>query len=454
MNKTLLLIAIGLLTNVGWLNAQGSGRQVADRIAAIVGDEIILQSELMKNLSNVPGGDTLSLAGKKCRTLAKMIEEKLLLTKARADSVNVKGSRVEAELNRRIQYFVRQIGSREKLEEYYDRSIPEIRQNFREDVQQLLRTQRMRQQLLQSVSVTPQDVKNFYQSLPADSIPYFNTQVKMAQIVRKPKSTEQEKAKARKRLRQLRERIVKEGENFDNLAILYSDDKQSATGGGELEMQKKSNFHQSFAAAATQLNPGEVSQVVKTPDGFHIIKLLERKGDKIHVKHILKKPKINAEARKQTKAFLDSVRGLIRKDTFSFEQAALEFSEDETTRNNGGLISNPQTGATQLEVEQLNSAMYFNVDTMAEGSISKPVRMNTNSEGRKVAYRIVKVKEKIQPHRANLEQDYPRLKQMAQQKTKQDKMQEWFKQYASKTYLNIKSEASNCKALKRYLPSQ
>ena len=454
MNKYFLGFLGLLMAQASGLMAQQDGRQVADRIAAIVGDEIVLQSKLMKNMANAPGSDTVSLETKKCRTLAKTIEQRLLLTKAKEDSVNVKDSRVEAELNRRIQYFVQQIGSRQKLEKYYDRSIPEIRENFRRQVKELLRTQRMRQKLLKSVSVSPQDVKSFYQSLPPDSIPYFNTQVTMAQIVRKPKPTEQEKAKARKRLQKLRKRIVKEGENFDNLAILYSDDQQSATDGGELDMQKKSNFSKAFASAATQLAPGQVSPVVKTPRGYHIIKLLERKGDKIHVKHILKKPQIDAEARKQAKAFLDSVRQLVRKDTFSFRQAALEFSEDKTTRNNGGLITDPQTGATQLPVKQLNSAMFFNVDTMQEGSISKPLRMNTSGTEAKEAYRIIKLEEKIPPHRANLEQDYPRLKRLAVQEAKQEKMEVWYKQYARKTYLKIKSNATDCAAMKPYLPSQ
>jgi peptidyl-prolyl cis-trans isomerase SurA len=454
MNKLLSILLFILTPYIGGLNAQEDRPQVADRIAAIVGDEIVLQSEVMKNISNLPGGDTLSVKKKKCRTLAKTLEKKLLLTKAKADSVEVKESRVNAELNRRIQYFVSQIGSREKLEEYYNRTIPEIRENFRQPVKELLRSQRMRQKLLKSVSVSPKEVKAYYQSLPSDSIPYFNTQVKMAHIVRKPKPTEKEKEKARQRLRDLRERIVKKGESFDNLAILYSDDEQSATDGGELDMQKKSNFNKQFASAATKLDIGDVSRVIQTPDGFHIIKLLDRKGDQIHVKHILKKPQITAKSRQHSREFLDSVRNLIRNDTFSFEQAAIKFSEDDKTRNNGGLLTNPKTGAHKLPAKQLNSEMFFNVDTMKEGDISKPLRMKTNPNSPKEAYRIIKLKEKIAPHRANLEQDYPRLKRMAVNKAKQDKMEQWYKKYARQTYLELKSDATDCKAIKPYLPSQ
>jgi peptidyl-prolyl cis-trans isomerase SurA len=454
MNKRLPVLLLTLLPSISCLYAQENGRQVADRIAAIVGDEIVLQSEVMKNLSNLPGGDTLSLEKKKCMTLAKTLEKKLLLTKAKADSVTVKESRVNAELNRRIQYFVRQIGSREKLEKYYDRSIPEIRANFKQPVKELLRSQRMRQKLLKSVSVSPEDVKAYYQSLPPDSIPYFNTQVKLGHIVRKPKPTEKQKRKARQRLRKLRKRIVEEGESFDNLAILYSDDQQSATDGGELEMQKKSNFNKQFAAAASQLNKGEVSRVVKSPDGYHLIKLLDRKGDQIHVKHILKQPQITAKAIQQSKGFLDSVRQLILNDTFSFEQAAITFSEDDKTRSNGGLITNPRTRAHKLSAKQLNSEMFFNVDTMEVGDISKPLRMKTKPGSSKKAFRIIKLKAKIPPHRANLKQDYTRLNRMALNKQKKDKMTKWYKNYARKTYLELKTDATGCKAIKPYLPSQ
>lgn len=454
MNRRLLVLLLTLLPSMGWLYAQEDGRQVADRIAAIVGDEIVLQSEVMKNLSNLPGGDTLSLKKKKCLTLAKTLEKKLLLTKAKADSVTVKESRVEAELNRRIQYFVRQIGSREKLEKYYDRTIPEIRENFRQPVKELLRSQRMRQKLLKSVSVSPKDVKAYYRSLPPDSIPYFNTQVKLAHIVRKPKPTEKEKERARQRLRELRKRIVQKGESFDNLAILYSDDQQSATDGGELDMRKKSKFNKQFAAAATNLDEGEVSKVIKTPDGYHLIKLLDKEGNKIHVKHILKKPQITAKAIQKSREFLDSVRQLILHDTFSFRQAAIKFSEDDQTRKNGGLITNPKTGAHKLSAKQLNSKMFFNVDTMEQGDISKPLPMKTSAGSSKQAYRIIKLKEKIPPHRANLKQDYTRLKRMALAKQKRQKMNQWYKKYARQTYLELKTDATGCKAIKPYLPSQ
>ena len=451
MIKNGLVTGLLLIIGISGSLAQGE-RQVADRISAVVGDEIVLQSEVMKNLAKTPGADTLPTETKQCLTLAKTIEKKLLLTKAKEDSINVKESRVEAELNRRIQYFVRQIGSRDKLEDYYEQSIPEIRENFREPVRELLRTQRAKQKLLKDVSVSPREVKTYFNGLPADSVPYFNTQVKLAQIVREPKPTDRQRARAKERLQELRTRIVEEGESFDNLAILYSDDEASATDGGDLGMQKQSDLNQRIASTAIQLEPGEVSEVVKSDQGFHLVKLIERKGDKIHVQHILKEPSITSRAKQQTRDFLDSIRKLVLRDSLSFARAAIEFSEDDQTRSNGGLITNKQTGATRIPVKALNSKMFFNADTMEAGSISGPLPMSDGRETR--AYRIIQVKEKIPPHRANLLQDYPRLKRMAVQAYKQEKMEEWYTDYAKQTYLKIKADATGCRPIKPYLQRQ
>lgn len=451
MIKRSWLAVLVIVTIAGQAFGQNE-RQVADRIAAIVGDEIVLQSEVMKSLAQTPGADTLSTSVKRCKTLAKTIEKKLLLTKAKTDSINVKDSRVEAELNRRIQYFVRQIGSRDKLEDYYEKSIPEIREQFRDPVRELLRSQRMKRQLLADVSLSPQEVKSYFQGLPQDSIPYFNTQVKLAQIVKEPKPTQRQRKKAKSRLRELRKRIVDENESFDNLAILYSDDESSATDGGDLGMQKQTNLNNKLASVAIQLTKGEVSNVIETKQGFHLVKLLERKGNKVHIKHILKEPSITSTAKRQTRNFLDSLRQMVLRDSLSFERAAIQYSDDEQTRNNGGLITNQQTGATKIPVKQLNSEMFFNADTMAEGSISEPLPM---SDGRKTrAYRIIQVKEKSPPHRANLQQDYPRLKRMAVEAAKQDKLKSWYRDYAKQTYLKIQTDATSCQAMQPYLMRQ
>ncbi len=426
-------------------------KQVADKIVAVVGNEIILQSDLAKKMQNFTT-DTIPESTMRCRILSKSIEKKLLLSKARQDSVMVKSQRIENELNRRIQFFINKVGSKSKLEEYYDKSIPEIKEQMRQPTRELLLTEKMKNQILSDVEVTPKEVRQYFENLPKDSIPYFNTQVKLGHIVRKPKPTKKAKRESKQKLKQLRERIVEQGESFDNLAILYSDDESTATDGGDMGMRDKKTFNDKLAARAINLPSDTVSGIIKTEKGYHIVKLLDRKGDKLHLKHILQKPKITPQARSNAGKFLDSVRDLVRNDTLTFEEAAYEFSEDDKTKRNGGLILNKKTGSNKLPVEQLKSNMYFNIDTMKVGNISKPVPMDY--KGNQDAYRILYLKERTEPHKGNLQQDYPRIRRMAEQQAKQKALDEWYQEYADQTYIRVKTSNMSCKALTPYLTNQ
>ena len=446
MTKINWILIIMLLTTT-LAHAQNQ-KQVADKIVAVVGNEIVLHSDIAQKLQN-SRNDTVPLKKQKCRVLNQSIQRKLLLTKAREDSVEVKSRRVEAELNRRIQYFIERIGSQSKLEDFYDKSIGQIKEQMREPTKEMLLTEKMKNQIVADVEITPQEVKQYFNNLPADSIPYFNTQVELGHIVRTPKPTKKAREKARQRLKTLRKRIVNEGESFDNLAILYSDDESSATDGGDLGMQNKSSLNSKLAAKALNLPKDTISGIFKTEEGFHIIKLLERKGDKIHVKHILKKPEITPKARNNAGDFLDSIKNLIQQDSLTFEKAAYDFSEDDQTNKNGGLIMNKKTGSNKIPVEQLNSEMFFNIDTMQVGTISKPVPMNF--KGMQDAYRIVYLKNRTPPHEANLEQDYPRIRRQAEQKAKQKKLDAWKREYSDNTYIKIKMDTKGCKSLEPFM---
>lgn len=446
MTKINWIFIIMLLT--GTLAHAQNQKQVADKIVAVVGNEIVLHSDIAQKLQN-SRSDTVPLKKQKCRVLNQSIQRKLLLTKAREDSVEVKSRRVEAELNRRIQYFIERIGSQSKLEDFYNKSIGQIKEQMREPTKEMLLTEKMKNQIVADVEITPQEVKQYFNNLPADSIPYFNTQVQLGHIVRTPKPTKKAREKARQRLKTLRKRIVNEGESFDNLAILYSDDESSATDGGDLGMQNKSSLNSKLAAKALNLPKDTISGIFKTEEGFHIIKLLERKGDKIHVKHILKKPEITPKARNNAGDFLDSIKNLIQQDSLTFEKAAYDFSEDEQTNKNGGLIMNKKTGSNKIPVEQLNSEMFFNIDTMQVGTISKPVPMNF--KGMQDAYRIVYLKNRTPPHEANLEQDYPRIRRQAEQKAKQKKLDAWKREYSDNTYIKIKMDTKGCKSLEPFM---
>ncbi len=437
---------------VSWVFALGQNQKpVADKIIAIVGNEIILKSDIEKKLANFPK-DSIDEEQKACKLLANSIQKKLLLTKAKADSVPLKSQRVENELDRRIAFFKQKVGSKRKLEKYYNKNISEIKEEMRQPIRELLLTEKTKKQIVSDVKVSPKEVKQYFRNLPPDSIPYFNTKVQLGHIVRKPKPTQKAKNKARKKIKRLRERIVEEGESFDNLAILYSDDESSATNGGDLGMRNKNSLNDKLAAKALNLQKGKVSEVIKTEKGYHIVKLLDRKGDRIHLKHILIEPDITPKARENTRQFLDSIANLIRKDSISFEKAAYKFSEDEQTKNNGGMIVNKQTGSNKIPLKQINSEMFFNIDTLDVGSISKTIPMNYN--GIQNAYRILYLKSRTPPHRANLKQDYPRIRRMAEQKAKKEAFRKWLKQYADKTYIKLKTTNTNCEGIKPYLQKQ
>lgn len=423
-------------------------KQVINQIAAVVGDEIILQSDMdreKQGMGYVKKGDDLQT----CKILNRLIKRKLLLTKAYHDSIPLKNRQVEQELNRRIQYFVSQIGSKERLENFYDKSIGEIKSEMRDPVREMLLVEKMKNKIVGDVNVTPEEVKEYFRNIPKDSLPYYNTEVEVAQIVRFPKPTAKERKRAREKLLNLKKRI-QQGASFANMAILYSEDEASATKGGDLGMRHKDDYMPEFASAAMRLTKDSLSGIVETKYGFHLIKLIERRGQNIHAKHILIKPDITREAQAKTRRFLDSLKNVLlsEADTLTFKEAAYLYSMDEKTKNNGGMIINQQTGSTHLEVDQLDANLFFIIDTMEVRSISSPV--STVFPGGREGYRIVRLISRTPPHKANLKMDFPRIKKLALVQKKQEILEEWYRSYASDIYLRIINRYQKCKNLKTF----
>lgn len=442
--RILLISFFILLIQTLGLDAQPQ-KQVVDQIVAVVGNEVILQSDIERELTGYKiMSEKKDVA--RCELLKNAIHQKLMLTKAQEDSIEVKSDQVETELNRRIQVFVQQIGSERALEAYYNKSIPEIKDEMREPVRELLLVQQMQNKILGKISVTPAEVKKYYKSIPEDSLPVYNTEVEVAQIVRYPIPTDAEKKAAKDRLLELRKKI-KEGAKFENLAILYSEDEASATKGGDLGMQNKDDFVPRFAAAALKLRPDSISPIVETEFGYHLIKMVERRGDNIHVKHILIKPKLTANARMNTINFLDSLKNVIqnKEDTLTFKEAAYKYSQDEGTKNNGGLIVDGETGASKVEVDKLDASLFFVIDTLDIGEISPPFSFVT-ANGRD-AYRMIYLMNKVKPHTANLDQDYPKIKRLALTEKKIKKLDDWQEDYAKKTYIRVVPDFSDCSQL-------
>lgn len=423
------------------VSAQNNKGKVIDQIVAVVGDNIITQSEIevqysqyLAQTNNADASQSLEI---KCQILNDMLFQKLLLNQAKIDSLTVSEGQVTAELDRRIKYFINQIGSQEKLEEYYKKSIVEIKSEFKELIRNQLLSQQMQSAITKDVSITPSEVRSYFESIPKDSVPLINAEVEIGHIVREPKLSEEEKKEVYDRLTVFRERVLK-GENFAALATLYSEDIMSAKKGGELGFVSRGDLVPEFESAAFSLKPGEISKIIETQYGYHIIQLIERRGEQVNVRHILLKPRFSAESLQKSKLFLDSIYNLLEKDSLTFAKAALLYSDDAETKNNGGLMVNPQTGTTHFEPSQLDPTLFFHIDKLKIGEYSKPVLIQ--SPDGKQSYRILYLKSRTEPHRANLKEDYQKIQSSALAEKQNTILKKWVREKQSSTSINLKKE--------------
>lgn len=438
MKKTFFLISLALIVLFSGASAQEKKGTVIDEVAAVVGKNFILLSDIENQYlqMRMQGGIQGSESTAKCQILENLLFEKLLLHQAAIDSVEVTSERVESELDRRMRYFISQFGSQEKLEKFYDKTVIEFKSELRKVIREQLLIESVQQTITQNTQVTPSEVRKFFKDLPTDSIPLIGSVVEVAQLVRKPPISYQEKYEVKERLRKLRERVLG-GESFEALAVLYSEDPGSARQGGDIGLVGRGELYPEFEAVAFKLDPGEVSEVVETEAGFHIIQGIQRRGEYVRVRHILIKPKVSPVALAEERNFLDSIAGLIRKDSISFEEAVEKYSTD-PSKTTGGIMINPMTGSTQWPVDQLDPKIFFVIDKLSVGDISTPVLME--DENGEKAYRILKLLKRTQPHRANLEEDYNQIQEWANQQKKQEKIREWIGKNAKKAYIKIYSD--------------
>ena len=369
INKSKILLILFLLNL--HLFAQDDA---VDKILAVVGDEIILLSDVENQYIQYKSqGYSSSSVDLKCNIFEETLVQKLLVNQAAEDSVVVSDKQVEAELDRRLRFFVKQIGSERKLEEQFNKSILEIKASFRKDIKNQLLAQTMLSRITEDIEITPSEVREYYKNLPADSVPLINAQMQLQQITKHPEYSDKEILNVKKKLNEFRKRIH-QGDDFTTLAVLYSDDPSASKNGGDLGWIGRSDVVPEFAAVAFNLDIGEVSNIVKTDFGYHIIKVLEKRGELIHAQHILLRPKISPREILNAKQYLDSVSALIRKDTLSFGEAAEKFSDDEQTRQNGGLIYNPYTGSSVFEQDEIDGMTYYAIKNLKIGEFSEPFK--------------------------------------------------------------------------------
>ncbi len=434
MKKYLLLLI--LCVQAGFLTAQ---KNVVDKIVAIVGEEIILKSDIENAYLQEQGqGLVSSSSDYKTELLEKQLIQKLLLAQAQIDSISVTEEQVESAVANRIEYFISNIGSQERLEAYFGKSLEEIKDDMRGPLRELLITEQMQQKIVEKIRITPSEVRNYFKRLPKDSLPEMPDRYELQQIVLRPRISDAEKERIRERLREYRDQILKGEKTFNTLAVLYSEDPGSATRGGELGYIPRNQLDPAFAEAAFNLKPGKISKIVESEFGFHIIQLIDRQGEKINVRHILLQPKIAEEEKEEALHRLDTIRQYINEDKMTFEEAAMYFSSDKQTRNNGGLVADPQTGESRIARANIPGEMAKEINNLKVGEVSMP--FVTHSERGLEEYKIVKIKEFYPRHRANLEDDWQNFELMLTNEKQMDKLEKWVKEKQANTYIHIDEE--------------
>ncbi|MCD4683350.1 MAG: peptidylprolyl isomerase [Bacteroidales bacterium] len=425
----------------GFLQAQEEGK-VIDQVVAVVGGNIILESEIEAQYIQyrMQEGVSGSATTIKCSLFENMLYQKLLLNQAELDSVEVSDAMVESEMDRRLRHYISLIGSLEKFEEFYQKSVLEFKDELREQVKEMMLVESVQQTITSEINITPSEVKSFFKDVPKDSIPFINSEVEIAQIVKLPPINKEEEERVKNKLQELKFRVLN-GENFATLAILYSEDPGSAKDGGELGMFGRGEMFPQFEAAAFSLKENEVSDVVETEAGFHILEMIERRGEYVNVRHILLRPKVSPMDLARAKVELDSIASFIEAEEYSFEEAVVKFSDD-PSKNNGGLLLNPFTGTSFFESDQLDPKVFFVIDKLEIGEISAPVQFQT--EDGKDAYRILYLRKRTDPHKANLKQDYDKIQEWALEQKKMDVVNEWITDKAANTYVKIIDKFNDC----------
>lgn len=422
-----------------------------NKIVAIVGDEYIMLSDVEEQvaLTKERSGGNLP-PDYRCQVLDDLMAQKLLIYQAKIDSIEVKDEEVEGQLQARVEQILQYMGGDPKaFEEYYGQTVEEVKVEFREDLRNQMLAERMRGKILEPVTVTPAEVKEFYRDIPRDSLPYFNAEVELREIVYTPKVNEVEKKKAFDQLFELRRRIVEGGENFELVASKNSMDYGSARQGGDLGWMKRGGFVQEFEAAAYRLESNEISPIVETEFGFHVIQMIERRGNMIHCRHILIRPKITPADIARARETLDSVRTELIRDSLTFPEAVKKFSDKRAeSYANGGLMVNPQTGGSQFETSELDPDVYFATEKMQPGDITQPIEMLAQ-DGSKV-FRLVQVVSRTAPHKANLQQDFAKIQQAALANKKSTYIDSWIARKLPNTYIQYDTLFSDCSLLEKW----
>ena len=438
--KFVVLFALLMLTG----SVMYGQDHVIDEVVWVVGDEAILKSDVEEARMNAQYEGRKFEGDPYCVIPEELAIQKLYLHQAVLDSIEVSESEVLQRVEMMTNQYIQMIGSKEKMEEYFNKTATQIREAMRENVKNGLTVQKMQQKLIGDIKVTPAEVRRYFKDLPQDSVPYIPTQVEVQIITLQPKIPLDEIEDVKRRLREYTDRVNKGEMDFSTLALLYSEDKGSAMRGGEIGFKGRGELVPEYANVAFNLqDPKKVSKIVESEFGFHIIQLIEKRGDRINTRHILLKPKVNEKDLTSARARLDSIADDIRKNKFSFDEAASIISHDKDTRNNHGLMPNPQTNTSKFEMQQLPQEIAKVVDGLNVGEISKAFTMVNEKDGKEVCA-IVKLKSRINGHKATITDDYQSLKEIVMNKRREEMLEKWIVEKQKHTYVRINDNWKNC----------
>ena len=437
MALSMMLIALSA-------SAQKYSNGLVDKTIAVVGNEMIMLSDLEEEVQMMRAYGMLSDKSGRCEILEQMMSSKLFLMQARLDSLTVNNDNVESQLSQRLDQVRTSLGGDDAVEEYFGKSMFKLRQEWRQTLEDQTLTQQMQQEIAGKVpELTPYDVQKYVEATDPDDLPLVPIKYQLSQICVYP-DREAANLAVKERLLAIRERIIN-GEKFSTLARIYSQDPGSARKGGELGMASKSIFWPAFSDAAMALKPGVVSQIVETPDGFHLIEVLEKKGDMFNARHILLRPEYTSDDREKGFKLLDSLKTELNKEEITFELAARFYSQDPATRTNGGQMSDPMTGSSYFEIDQLKPQDYEAIRNLKVGEISEPIE-SLDNEGRdgNLVYKIVKVDKIIPAHPATFQSDYTLLLDHATEAKRAEAIEEFINSKIKTTYIIIDPLFKDC----------
>lgn len=442
MNRYILSCAFALLAILPFCNVSAQDN-VIDRVEWVVGDKAILRSDIEESIRYWLSTGRKFEGDPYCVVGEDLAIQQLFLHQAAIDSIEVDETMIMRKVDAQMDYVIQQIGSKEKLEEYFDKNSAEIREMYREQLYNMDMMEMMKSKLVGDIKVSPSLVRRYYESLPKDSLPFIQEQVEVQIITIEPEITEEEIERVKGELRDYTERIMSGETSFSTMALMYSEDPGSARRGGELDFMGRGELDPAFATVAFNLtDPGKISKIVESEYGFHIIQLMEKRGDRIKVRHILRKPERSADNIKKMLLRLDSISTDIKEGKFTFEEAAGAISDDKDTRNNYGIMYNRNTASAQFSFEELPADVARVVENLEVGELSQPFAWILDNG--KTVCAIAKLRSRTEAHLATINDDYETLSMMYKSELGNQRLQDWIKQKQQNTYVRINSDSRNC----------